>query len=842
MPLLLILMMNYSFFYQRIYFIIVFITWLNIVSAQPVLQFHFDGQTGDETTLESVNNQEFDIINHFDNPERIAGVMGNALRFDGFSTWIYEPSYNLQGLTDKMSIEVWYTTEAFTAEHAGLIQYRGAFDGFSLEVSSFGEIFFSFRADNTNFTVASGSAKVEKYAWNHIAITVDLTANKAKIYLNGTEASSLTLPNLNSLTLTSSPLYIGRRSENLNFDGFPLVVSNGAIDELTIYQDVLSASQIQTNYSAFSNLSPDLTIDSEIRHGDDYLRPKYHPMPNTAWTNEPYGLTYYDGKYHLFFQKNPNGPYLYFMHWGHLSSPDLVNWTEEKIVLAPSESYDNFGVWSGTTIKDDNGVPVIFYTGVDGFKATIASASTTDNDLINWEKWLNNPQLQQPPAIPNLDFRDPYIWQEGNMWYMIVGSGLASSGGGILFTYRSPDLDAWFNIPAIFQNPDVSQTGIFWEMPYCFPFDGGNYLLGIGPVPNAGIPAEAYYYIGDFVNEEFIPHINEPKTIELMGRNFLAPAWGIDEYNEHAYIGIIPEDRSISDQVAAGWRQVFSLPRQARILNDEQNLGHIPHPNLCRLRSQNSNIQNLTLTPGMMDNLSGIEGNQIELLYKIKVEPNTNFFLDVYKNDTGTEYTRIGFLIAQNQISLDRRFSSPYNTLEDNRFADFNFNINDTLTVNIFLDHSIVEVFVNQLVVFSARVYPAQASQNVDMFVAQGQAELVQLDFWEMKSIGDPTINNDVCIPINLPDTLVDVSEVYNPLHQLKVHPNPAQDWLYLQNLPEAGKLSYEIINVKGQIINTGKLGSHSEKIKIKNLPKGTYILNVTQEQNNKSFKFIKPL
>ena len=94
-------------------------------------------------------------------------------------------------------------------------------------------------------------------------------------------------------------------------------------------------------------------------------------MPDAGWTNECHGLTYYNGKYHVFFQKNANGPYMARLHWGHLSSVDMCRWEEEKIAIAPSESYDWKGCWSGCTFNDEEltgGKPYIFYTAVDNAK------------------------------------------------------------------------------------------------------------------------------------------------------------------------------------------------------------------------------------------------------------------------------------------------------------------------------------------------------------------------------------------------------------------------------------------------------------------------------------------
>ena len=102
-----------------------------------------------------------------------------------------------------------------------------------------------------------------------------------------------------------------------------------------------------------------------------------------------------------FFQKNANGPYMARLHWGHLSSVDMCRWEEEKIAIAPSESYDWKGCWSGCTFNDEEltgGKPYIFYTAVDNAKAVMAQAMPLDDNLVEWEKYEGNPVVNGRPA------------------------------------------------------------------------------------------------------------------------------------------------------------------------------------------------------------------------------------------------------------------------------------------------------------------------------------------------------------------------------------------------------------------------------------------------------------
>lgn len=417
--------------------LIICLSFIHHARAQKVFYLPFNEQTGDAFATEAVSGRTFPVNNNFDRPERIGGVSGNALRFDGWSTWIEDEGVTIPEISAAMTIECWHATESFTAANSAIISQEDGSSGFTLEIEPYGKVVFIFWADGTRYVLVTES-KLAKYQWNHIVATVDLATQRASLYVNGEVWKEIPLAIHTRMTLSTNKMYIGRDTDYQEFVGFPLTMINGAVDELSIYKNVLSALEVSDRYSAHAAEAVDLYIDPAVRYQGDHLRPQYHAMPNTSWTNECYGLMFHNGTYHLFFQKNPNGPYLYFMHWGHLTSPDLVSWKEEKIALSPSPGFDSFGVWSGTTIKNATGTPVIFYTGVDGVKAGIGMAEATDGFLLEWKEAPENPVIESAPTdVKHRDFRDPFLWKYGDWYYMIVGSGLEFKGGGYLFTYKT---------------------------------------------------------------------------------------------------------------------------------------------------------------------------------------------------------------------------------------------------------------------------------------------------------------------------------------------------------------------------------------------------------------------
>jgi hypothetical protein len=324
----------------------------------PVVQFSFNENSGDQTTLDSIGLSLFTISNHFGNPERIDAPNGKALRLDGYSTYASNANFSIPGLTKRMAVEIWYATEAFNQQSTGLISQLSGSQGFTVKVTPYGSIFAQFYADGQTYFLSTVQI-LKKYKWNHIVFQVDLIEKKAWIFVNGELWATKEIGQHNLLTFSNSMFYLGRGNDSPVFDQFLLSVANGALDEVKIFNQTFSPAQIAARFEAIGLVEAKLEIDPNIRHAGDYLRPRYHVMPNTGWTNESYGLTWYNGKYHMFSQKNPNSPTLYFMHWGHFSSPDLVSWKEEKIALAPQPGFSDFGCWSGTTILDENGTPVI---------------------------------------------------------------------------------------------------------------------------------------------------------------------------------------------------------------------------------------------------------------------------------------------------------------------------------------------------------------------------------------------------------------------------------------------------------------------------------------------------
>ena len=229
---------------------------------------------------------------------------------------------------------------------------------------------------------------------------------------------------------------------------------------------------------------------------------KYHYRPQRGWINDPNGLVYFKGYYHVFYQHAPDfeTPWKQPMHWGHAITKDFLHWQELDVALYPDEEYDRGGCWSGTAIEH-NGVLYLFYASIhphkDTGKKTQEVSVAYSEDGIHFKKYENNPVIDRYPADGGPDFRDPAVCRIGDVYYCVMASGNPESKTGRLLLYKSDDLLSW------------SYVGIISEWERCrftecpsFMSAGDRFLLSASICP---IDKVHYFSImfGKFENNTF---------------------------------------------------------------------------------------------------------------------------------------------------------------------------------------------------------------------------------------------------------------------------------------------------------------------------------------------------
>ena len=232
----------------------------------------------------------------------------------------------------------------------------------------------------------------------------------------------------------------------------------------------------------------------------DYLkRPNYHYKPEKGWINDPNGLVYFQGYYHIFYQHAPNFevPWKEPMYWGHARTKNFIDWEELPVALFPDKDYDNNGCWSGTaTVKDDT--LYLFYASVKGEEKiqTVSVAYSTDG--IHFEKYAKNPVIAQYPAEGSQDFRDPAVCCVDGQYYCVMASGNPEDKAARLLLYKSENLFDWEykGVMCEWENSRYTECPSFMEA------EDGLYLLTASV-----LPLERPHYFsamyGEFVGGKF---------------------------------------------------------------------------------------------------------------------------------------------------------------------------------------------------------------------------------------------------------------------------------------------------------------------------------------------------
>ncbi|RZB19084.1 glycoside hydrolase family 32 protein [Streptomyces sp. F001] len=322
--------------------------------------------------------------------------------------------------------------------------------------------------------------------------------------------------------------------------------------------------------------------------------PRFRVRPPANWINDPNGPFRWRGRHHLFYQHNPDAPVHTNVHWGHVSSHDLVHWEHHPIALSPTPgSPDEAGCWSGCVV-DDDGVPTAVYTGVDRQHTGLGSICLAralmpqDETLTDWRP-LPTPVVTGPPAgLDVVMFRDPFVFHSGGRRWALVGAGHADGTPSVLL-YDCDDLADWRFAGVLLDGNDPVAADVFgdkavgWECPQLYATAGGEWVLVVSLWD--GDPCATGYLTGRLEQyEEGELHFAARTGGRLdHGRDFYAPAV-LQEPDRALMWGWSWEAREQSEVDRAGWAGVLTAPRVVDVHPDGA-LRVVPAPELELLRA-----------------------------------------------------------------------------------------------------------------------------------------------------------------------------------------------------------------------------------------------------------------
>ena len=687
-------------------------------AQEPAARFDMS-LSNDGKITETVTGNQY-VVQSKLTPFTVEGLNGKALRFDGYSNYV-KAAIDASKLSDEtLTLQVTLAAETYPMMQVDVAETEPTYaticgnidedakKGFALQLSSQGDLKLRFGSASGFILEVKGEKKLPRGEWFHIAATLDKANNEAAIYLEGEKIGSGRMSR-QGIAHANTDFYIGKDATDTKEGPFLINTFCGLIDDITIGNEVYS-SELMDFVPRDQLPLPDFNYPAE-RYADNLWRPQFHGMPSGAWTNETHGMIYSNGKYHVFFQKNANGPYMSRLHWGHISSKDLCDWTEEPIAIAPGEDYDIKGCWSGC-VYEDGGDTYILYTAVDNAKATIAQAKATDNSLVNWEK-LGVIINGRPSGLSD-DFRDPYFFTANGQKYIIVGTSKNSIGACTLHKYEN---GSWTNDGSIFfQGGNANQHGTFWEMPNVTDMGNGKYLFTCTPL-GTGVGVRTLCWVGTIGTDGKFTPDSEVQYIEMGGISrdgygLLSPTI-YQKDGKTLLLGIVPDKLSGEANYQMGWAHNYSLPRELSLTTDG-TLIQKPYSDLTAMRSETSYEKSLTLTGS--ESLSPVSGRQIELLGEFTVASGTcgfNFLKSGGKQASLTYDTDRGTLTLD-LTSLDR-------TANDNGSYGGTYSAElpkkvvagEKLTLHVWLDGSIADIFVNDTWAFAVRIFPNDAAEVV---------------------------------------------------------------------------------------------------------------------------------
>lgn len=465
----------------------------------------------------------------------------------------------------------------------------------------------------------------------------------------------------------------------------------------------------------------------------DPHRPAFHFSPPANWLNDPNGMIYWDGTFHLFYQYNPNGPFHGTIHWGHASSVDLVQWRDHPVALAPTPGGpDAEGCWSGCAV-DNNGTPTFVYTGVN--PQTVCLAVSTD-DLETWQKYPGNPVIATPPpevaAHSGRDFRDPYVWRENDAWWMVIGAR-REGVGGLTLLYRSPNLTEWEFVRVLLAGDEQASPffyeGAMWECPNLLDF-GERRALIISVQDTRWQLQYAGYFSGRYDNGAFTP---DAGGVLVHGHSFYAPQATRLADGRILLFGWLRETRPLAASMAAGWNGCMSLPLIATLQADGK-LRLTPAPELETLRRDEWTLSDLPLAPHTAQRLE-VAGAALEIDVTFEADPIDEYGVAVCCSPDGAEQTRIIVKPEQGELWVEHVGADPALALPVER-APLTLAAEQPVRLRVFVDGSVLEIFADDGLCLTTRIYPQRAdSVGVMLFTAGAPVDVKHVSVWRLASI-----------------------------------------------------------------------------------------------------------
>ncbi|GHV15729.1 2,6-beta-D-fructofuranosidase [Bacteroidia bacterium] len=453
----------------------------------------------------------------------------------------------------------------------------------------------------------------------------------------------------------------------------------------------------------FSQIAKDNLGYSQIKQSNDFhfdsnekYRPAYHFSPKYGWMNDPNGMIYHNGKYHLFYQYNPYGSVWGNMHWGHAISKDLKRWEHLPVAIAP----DSLGtIFSGSAVIDKNNTAgfgkdamVIFYTSA-GKTQTQSIAYSLDNGQT-FTKYKENPILTDPNII---DFRDPKVfWHESShKWIMSLATSQT-----ITF-YGSRNLKEWEKLSEFGEG--IGAHGGVWECPDLFPLDYNGQkkwvlFVSINPGgPNNGSATQ--YFIGDFDGRIFkADDLPYPIWLDYGRDNYAGVTWSNAPDNRKVFIGWMSSWDYANQVPTVNFKSASTLPRELKLIHNGKHLvvGNSPLKDIIDLRNESKKIKDIQVEGAYtIDKLLDKNDGAYEVAMTLITKGIDRFSFTL--ENRRKEELKYSFNLKDEVLLTDRSKSGITNFSEKFATEEIKASLvkKNTYKIRLFIDNASSELFIN---------------------------------------------------------------------------------------------------------------------------------------------------
>ncbi len=481
-------------------------------------------------------------------------------------------------------------------------------------------------------------------------------------------------------------------------------------------------------------------------------RPQLHFTPKANWMNDPNGMFYYEGKYHLFYQYFPDSTVWGPMHWGHAVTTDLVHWEHMPIALFP----DSIGcIFSGGAVVDNNNTsnlgtatnpPIIATFTHHNFEGEKAGTNDFQKQSIaysldggsQWIKYKDNPVIPNSDKIK--DFRDPkVVWHEQSQKWILV----LAAYDRVKF-YSSANFLDW----EFLSDYGIDGDTRLWECPDLFPMkvegtDDYKWVLIVSiqkNAPNEGTATS--YFIGEFDGKEFKCDTENQKWLDWGTDNYAFVTWnnipksdgrtiGIGWMSNWQYAQIVPTEV---------WRSAMTLPRELKLFKSGSNytLNSLPVKELQTLRGKSTTIDQTKITGEMvLDGLFSASQAELDLTINLKESTANSFGI---KLENGIEENLlIKFNKTEEKMYVDRtnskkdKFSDDFYKKIHSAPVDFK---KEKMNIRLIIDAASIEVFINNgAVSFTSIFFPSTKFDKISLFAEDGTCNIINSKIYSLNSI-----------------------------------------------------------------------------------------------------------